>query len=163
MTPLLAQLRGRLVAVPPFTLGFVLVCLLQSGVDRVDPTSGQVERFVGLLLLAFATSGLLVALVREPPPERVGSARSGLLLRAGLAATAGLLLALVLTGVRLNPLADVQFVVSLLLVALVTLPQAYDPSSAADRFLNRWAVPLGATALAVSVPLTVAKLLALPG
>jgi len=153
--------RQRLSAVPPFTLGFVQLCLLQSGVDRVDPTAGEVERFAGLLLLAFSVSGLVVALVRPGPPSPVGNAVVGLALRGALLLSSLLVLLLVLNGTRLNPLADLQFVVSLLLVSLVTMRHAYDPSSGPDAFLARWAVPAGVTVLVLSVPITFAKLFTL--
>ena len=141
--------RGRLAAVPPFTLGFVQLCLLQVGVDRIDPTAGDVERVGGLFLLAFAVSGLVVAFLRDPAPARPGSVLSGLLLRGGTLLAAVLLLGQALGGARLNPLADLQFVVSLLLLALVTLPYGYVAGRPVDAFL-------------VSLPLTASKLAALP-
>lgn len=152
----------RLRRVPAFTLAFVQLCLLQAGLDRVDPTAGQVERTADLLLLAFAVSGLVVALASEPSPPQTGSALAGLLLRGGLVLTGALLLVLLLTGTRLNPLVDLQFVVALLLLSLVTLRYAYDPTARTDALLARFAVPLGGAALLLSVPFTVAKLLALP-
>ncbi|MCW2777618.1 MAG: hypothetical protein JWN17_1343 [Frankiales bacterium] len=163
MSPALTGVRDRVAALPSFPLGFVQLCLLQAGVDRVDPTAGQVERLVSLLLLAFAVSGVVVALGRdEPPVVRTGSATAGLLLRSGLVLAALVLLAVVLSGGRLNPLSDLDFVVSLLLLALVTQPYAYDSTARVDTFLARWAVPVGLTALVVSLPVVLAKLLALP-
>ena len=161
MSPVLGTVRERLAAVPPFSLGFVQLCLLQAGVDRVDPTASEVERLAALLLLAFAVSGLVLALVRPGPPQPVGNAVVGLALRGGLLLASLLTVLLVLNGARLNPLADLQFVVSLLLLSLVTMRHAYDPRSGPDAFLARWAIPAGVTALALSVPVTFAELLAL--
>ena len=75
---------------------------------------------------------------------------------------AGLLLVLLLAGAKLNPIGDLSFVVALLLLSLVTLRYAYDPTARLDAFLARWAVPAGAAVLLLSLPVTVAKLLALP-
>lgn len=158
------SLRARLAAVPPFTLGFVVLCLLQSGLDRVDPTSGAVERLLGLFLLAFAVSGLVAALVGGPDAALPlpGGAAVGLFLRGGVAVVGVLLLAVLLAGGRLNPLVDLQFVVALLLLALLCARHPYDPADRTAAFLARWALPLGAAALLVSVPVVVAKVLALP-
>ncbi|MCW2608679.1 MAG: hypothetical protein JWO60_3372 [Frankiales bacterium] len=158
----MSVLLGRLAGVPAFTLAFVQLCLLQAGVDRVDPTAGALERTADLLLLAFAVSGLVVAVAREPGPPQTGSALAGLLLRSGLVGAAALLLVLLLQGGTLNPLGDLQFVVALLLLTLTTLRYAYDPTARTDAFLARWAVPAGGAVLLLSVPVTVAKLMALP-
>ncbi|MCU1692842.1 MAG: hypothetical protein JWM64_1933 [Frankiales bacterium] len=151
-------MKQRLAGVPAFTLGFVLLSLLQAAVDRVDPTSGQVERLLDLLLLAFAVSGLVVALTREPEPVRAGSALTGVLLRAALALASLVLAVMLLARARVNGLADLQFVVALLLLALTSVPYLHDRSSRPDVLLARYAVPAGLVVLAVSVPVVVSKL-----
>ncbi len=153
---------NRLAAVPPVLLGIVLVCLLSADLDQVDPTAGTGERLGGLLLLAFFASGLVVTLLRGPAEERVQSAMSGLLVRSGLVGASALLLGALLSGARLNPLGDLAFLTGVLLVPLLALPFGYDPTAATDRFLARWAVPVGATALLLALPVIGAKVAALP-
>ncbi len=152
------SLRDRLAGLSAFSLGFVLVCLLQAGLDEVDPTSGQVERVLDLLLLAFAVSGVVAGLAREPEPVQPGTALTGFLLRAGLVAATAVLAALLLGGARVNRLGDLAFVVALLLVALTTVPYSHDRSSRPDVLLARFAVPAGLVVLALSLPVVVARL-----
>ena len=104
-----------------FPLGLLALCVLQSAVDHVDPTAGDLERVLGLFLVAFAASGVVADLAREPAPSLPPSPTTSWVLRRALLLLAVPLVVLAVTGLDVGPLVDGTFVLGVLLLAATTL------------------------------------------